>query len=111
MIDVSTPQIALIPGISGYEWIILLVLGLLIFGNRLPALGKSLGKTIVEFKRGLKDVEGDIENEANQPQAPANQNRPQQGQIGHQHSGGGEVPQQQGQGQGATTQPGDHTGA
>ena len=34
---------------GGYEWIILLVLGLLIFGRRLPEVGRSLGKSIVEF--------------------------------------------------------------
>ncbi|RLS25797.1 MAG: twin-arginine translocase TatA/TatE family subunit [Planctomycetota bacterium] len=36
---------------------VLLVLGLLIFGRRLPEVGKSLGQGIKEFKRGLKDDE------------------------------------------------------
>ncbi|RLS87557.1 MAG: twin-arginine translocase TatA/TatE family subunit [Planctomycetota bacterium] len=36
---------------------VLLVLGLLIFGRRLPEVGKSLGQGIKEFKRGLKDEE------------------------------------------------------
>jgi TatA/E family protein of Tat protein translocase len=39
---------------GGAEWVILLVLGLLIFGRRLPDVGLSLGKGIVEFKRGIK---------------------------------------------------------
>jgi len=34
--------------------------GLLIFGKRLPEVGRSLGKGIVEFKKGLKGVEDDI---------------------------------------------------
>jgi sec-independent protein translocase protein TatA len=36
-------------------------LGLLIFGKRLPEVGKSLGQGIVQFKKGLKGVEEDIE--------------------------------------------------
>ena len=32
-----------------FEWIIIAGLGLLIFGKRLPEVGKSLGKGIVEF--------------------------------------------------------------
>ena len=34
---------------------VLLVLGLLIFGRRLPEVGKSLGQGIKEFKKGMKD--------------------------------------------------------
>ena len=44
-----------------FEWIIIAGLGLLIFGKRLPEVGKSLGKGIVEFKKGLKGVEDEIE--------------------------------------------------
>jgi len=43
------------------EWIIILAFGLLLFGKRLPEVGRSLGKGIVEFKKGLKGVEDDIE--------------------------------------------------
>ena len=46
---------------SGFEWIIILGFGLLIFGKRLPEVGKSLGKGIVEFKKGLKGVEDEVE--------------------------------------------------
>lgn len=51
-----------IPG--GYEWIILLILGLLIFGRRLPEIGRSLGRSIVEFKKGIKNIEDEIETES-----------------------------------------------
>ncbi len=44
-----------------FEWVIIAGLGLLIFGKRLPEVGKSLGKGIVEFKRGLKGIEDDVE--------------------------------------------------
>lgn len=42
------------------EWLIIAGLGLLIFGKRLPEVGRSLGKGIVEFKKGLKGVEDEI---------------------------------------------------
>ena len=58
----------LIPG--HYEWIILLVLGLLIFGRRLPEVGRSLGRGIVEFKRGIKGIDDEIETESAQPAPP-----------------------------------------
>ena len=54
-----------LPG--GYEWIVLLVLGLLIFGRRLPEVGRSLGRGIVEFKRGIKGLDDDIEDESSKP--------------------------------------------
>lgn len=46
---------------GGTEWIILLVLGLLIFGRRLPEVGRSLGRGIVEFKKGIQGIEDEIE--------------------------------------------------
>lgn len=52
----------------GFEWIIILGIALLVFGNRLPSLGKSLGKGIVEFKKGLKGLEdevGDVRSDIN----------------------------------------------
>ena len=48
-----------LPG--GYEWIIIAIIGLLLFGKRLPEVGKSLGKGSVEFKKGLKGIEDDID--------------------------------------------------
>lgn len=52
----------ILPGHS--EWIILLVLGLLIFGRRLPEVGRNIGRSIVEFKRGIKGVTDEIEEES-----------------------------------------------
>jgi len=47
--------------IGGYEVLILMILGLLVFGRRLPEVGRSLGKGIVEFKKGLSGVQDDID--------------------------------------------------
>jgi len=44
-----------------FEMMIIGVIGLLLFGNRLPSVMRSLGKGIVEFKKGIKGVEDEIE--------------------------------------------------
>ena len=38
----------------------LAILGVLIFGRRLPEVGKNLGRTIVEFKKGLNAPVEDV---------------------------------------------------
>ncbi|MBS0191904.1 MAG: twin-arginine translocase TatA/TatE family subunit [Phycisphaerales bacterium] len=48
--------------------IILLVIGLLFFGRRLPEVGRSLGRSIVEFKKGLKGVDDEIDEQVNRQQ-------------------------------------------
>ncbi|MDB5171415.1 MAG: hypothetical protein JWO87_2030 [Phycisphaerales bacterium] len=46
------------PHMPGFgSWILIALVGLLFFGKRLPELGRSLGKSIVEFKKGLKEIE------------------------------------------------------
>ena len=56
-----TPVLALLPSLGGMEWIILIVLGVLLFGRKLPDVGRSLGKGIVEFKKGLKGLEDEVD--------------------------------------------------
>ena len=57
-----------LPG--GMEWLVILIIGLLIFGGRLPSVARSIGKSIVEFKRGLKDVKDDMESADRPPDEP-----------------------------------------
>lgn len=40
--------------------IIILVIALLVFGNRLPEVARSIGRAMNEFKRGLKDVDDEL---------------------------------------------------
>ena len=42
------------------EIVVLLALGILLFGKRLPDMGRSLGRTIVEFRKGWQGLEDDM---------------------------------------------------
>ena len=46
---------------GGWEWAVILVVGVLIFGRRLPEIARSLGKSVVEFKKGLADVKSELD--------------------------------------------------
>lgn len=43
-----------------WEWLVILVIALLLFGKRLPEIARSLGKGITEFKKGLHDVKDEV---------------------------------------------------
>lgn len=43
-----------------FEMMLIAGFGLLIFGRRLPEVGRNIGKGIVEFKKGLKEAETEI---------------------------------------------------
>ena len=61
---------AFLPNIGMTELIVLAVLGLLIFGRRLPEVGRGLGRSIVEFRKGLKGIEDDVEEATSKPSLP-----------------------------------------
>ena len=44
-------------GISPWQLLIVLAIVLLLFGNRLPSLARSLGQSLTEFKKGVKEIE------------------------------------------------------
>ena len=53
-------------GMPGYlEALIVLGLALLLFGNRLPSVMRSVGQGIVEFKKGVQGIEDDIDDAVN----------------------------------------------
>jgi sec-independent protein translocase protein TatA len=43
------------------EMIIILLIAVLLFGKRLPEVGRSLGKGIIEFKKGVRGIEDEVE--------------------------------------------------
>ena len=51
--------------------IVIGVIMLLLFGRRLPEVGRSLGQGIVQFKKGLKDVQDEVSEAANAPETKA----------------------------------------
>lgn len=55
--------------IGNSELLIILVIALILFGSRLPDVARSLGKSVNQFKRGLKDVEEGM-NAPDDPPAP-----------------------------------------
>jgi sec-independent protein translocase protein TatA len=68
-------------GLGGMEWIILIVLGVLLFGRKLPEVGRSLGKGIVEVKKGLKGLEDEVDGSSGtavRSETPAEAPRPPQ---------------------------------
>ncbi len=56
------PNLAIFQSIGPWELVIIAIVALLIFGRRLPEVGRSLGKGIVEFKKGLRDTEDHLRN-------------------------------------------------
>ena len=59
-------------GIFGIGPVELIVVGgvvLLLFGNRLPSLMRSMGRSVVEFKKGVNEIEHDEPGEGAKPSA------------------------------------------
>ncbi|VTS02827.1 Sec-independent protein translocase subunit TatA/TatB [Tuwongella immobilis] len=66
-------------GLGGQELLILLVIGVVLFGRRLPEVGRSLGRTFVEFKKGVSGLEDAVDNPSSQqPTAQVEAPRPPQ---------------------------------
>lgn len=43
------------------EMMVIAVIVLLLFGNRLPSVMRSMGRGIVEFKKGVQGIEEEVE--------------------------------------------------
>jgi sec-independent protein translocase protein TatA len=52
---------AFLGSFGGWEMLIVAGFGLLFFGNRLPSVMRSLGKSVTEFKKGVAGIEDDLE--------------------------------------------------
>jgi sec-independent protein translocase protein TatA len=46
--------------IGPMEMVIFGIIAVLLFGSRLPSVARSLGKSIVEFKRGMNDLQDEV---------------------------------------------------
>jgi sec-independent protein translocase protein TatA len=47
-------------GLGPTELVALALIGLLLFGNRLPELARSLGRTMKEVQRGMHGLEDEL---------------------------------------------------
>ena len=47
-------------GLGMPEVIVICVIGLFLFGGSLPNIARSLGKGVMEFKRGIKDLGDEV---------------------------------------------------
>lgn len=45
---------------SPVQLMIVLIIALLLFGNRLPSVMRSLGKSVTEFKKGVNGIEDGV---------------------------------------------------
>ncbi|MFO0892874.1 MAG: twin-arginine translocase TatA/TatE family subunit [Isosphaeraceae bacterium] len=52
---------AFFQNIGTTELMIVAFVSLLIFGNRLPSVMRSLGKSVTEFKKGVAGIEDEID--------------------------------------------------
>jgi len=62
-------------GIGPVEMMIVLVIGVLLFGKNLPTVGKQLGRSLMEFKKGLSDIQSEVNAAAYSD--PVKPNKPQ----------------------------------
>jgi sec-independent protein translocase protein TatA len=59
--------------LSPMEIVVLLIIGVLLFGRRLPEVGRYLGRGIVEFKKGVKGLEDEVDTGTSARHEPANE--------------------------------------
>jgi sec-independent protein translocase protein TatA len=48
------------PNLNPMELLVVLGVAVLLFGKRLPEVGRSLGRGIIEFKKGIRGVEDEF---------------------------------------------------
>jgi len=58
-------------GLGPMEVMIVGVIAILLFGNRLPEVAKSVGKGFNEFKRGMHGIEDDLNTASRSTAKPA----------------------------------------
>ena len=47
-----------------FEMIVFLIVAVLLFGRRLPEIARGMGKSLSEFKKGIKEAKDEVEKAA-----------------------------------------------
>lgn len=72
MISLPLPAIiAFLPSVGPMEMVIFGAIAVLLFGSRLPEVSRSLGKSLMEFKKGMQGIESEIHSAVNDTNRPA----------------------------------------
>lgn len=69
----TTQTLGFLPNLGWPEMLIIGIVMLLLFGRRLPEVGRSLGQGIVSFKKGLKEVGDEINIQSNESSQSSSQ--------------------------------------
>jgi sec-independent protein translocase protein TatA len=56
---------AFLPNLGTTELLVVAFVSLLMFGNRLPSVMRSLGKSVTEFKKGVSGIEDELDEAVN----------------------------------------------
>ena len=56
---------------SPLTYLAVAAIAFLLFGNRLPSVMRSLGRSVVEFKKGVAGIEDDLEEAVNEAESKA----------------------------------------
>ncbi len=51
----------MLPNLGPPEMLMIMIVAVLLFGKRLPEVGRSLGKGLIEFKKGLRGIDDDAD--------------------------------------------------
>jgi sec-independent protein translocase protein TatA len=67
------PVFAFFHHLGPMELVVVGLVSLLIFGNRLPGAMRSLGKSVTEFKKGMNEIEDQLDSAGKAEAKPAKQ--------------------------------------
>jgi sec-independent protein translocase protein TatA len=58
---IAMPFLLAVLGMGPMELLIIAGVVLLLFGNRLPSVMRSLGRGVIEFKKGVQGIDEDVD--------------------------------------------------
>jgi sec-independent protein translocase protein TatA len=58
------------------EWLVIGLVAILLFGKRLPEVGRSLGRSLAEFRKGIGEMKDELAKTDEKPAAPTTPTAP-----------------------------------